>query len=103
MTKSFAPPLNRAIRNLVKFVLFEENRLEEAIQRRQCIGFPKQSEADVAVQESFLQHNLIDASLYNWRAKFSDLEVSDAKRRKVLETTRRESLRTEAILDADAL
>lgn len=79
--------------------------MKKRFTEEQIIGFLKQAEAGVAVKELCRQHGFSDASFYNWRAKFADMEVSDAKRLKELETenARLKRLLAEAILNAEAL
>jgi len=45
----------------------------------------KEADAGVSVQEWFWKQEFLDASYFKWKAKFGDIDVSDAKRLKVLE------------------
>ena len=51
------------------------------------------------------KHGMSEATLYNWKAKYGALDVSDAKRLKALEeeNARLKKLLAEAMLDASAL
>lgn len=67
----------------------------------QIIGFLREADAGVAVQELCRRHGFSDASYYLWRRKFGGLEVSDAKRLKMLEqeNARLKKLLAEALLE----
>jgi putative transposase len=51
----------------------------------QIIAILKQADAGARVQDLCRQHNVSDATFYKWKAKFSGMDVSDAKRLKGLE------------------
>jgi putative transposase len=51
----------------------------------QIIGFLREADAGVPVKELCRKHGFSEASYYLWRGKFGGMEVSDAKRLKVLE------------------
>ncbi|KOT09737.1 transposase family protein [Burkholderia mallei] len=57
------------------------------------------------VKELCRKHGFSDALFYTWRAKFGDMEVSEARRLKGLEVenARLKKLLTEAMLDMEAL
>ena len=55
----------------------------------QIIGILKEHEAGVSVADLCRKHGVSDASIYKWKAKFSGLEVSEAKRLKTLEDEKR--------------
>ena len=71
----------------------------------QIIGILKEHEAGMPVSELCRKHGVSDASIYNWKAKFGGMEVSEAKRLKTLEdeNTKRKRLLADAVLDSDAL
>jgi putative transposase len=50
----------------------------------QIAGILKEQEAGVSVSELCRKHGVSDASIYNWKAKYGGLEVSEAKRLKAL-------------------
>jgi putative transposase len=51
----------------------------------QIIGILKESEAGMATGELCRKYGISDATLYNWKAKYGGMNVSDAKRLKALE------------------
>src|SRR5216117_3069824 len=65
----------------------------------QIIGILKEHEAGVSVADLCRKHGVSDASIYKWKAKFSGMEVSEAKRLKTLED---ENTRLKRLL-ADAM
>ncbi|GHC65781.1 hypothetical protein GCM10010136_08770 [Limoniibacter endophyticus] len=46
----------------------------------QIIGILKEHEAGTPVSELCRKHGVSDASIYKWKAKFGDMDVSEAKR-----------------------
>ena len=79
--------------------------MKKRFSEEQIIGFLQQAEVDVPIKELCRQHGFSDASLYNWRAKFGGMSVSDARRLKELEgeNAKLKRLLAESILDAEAL
>ena len=67
----------------------------------QIIGFLKEADGGVAVKELCRRHGFSEASYYLWRGKFGGMEVSDAKRLKVLEAenARLKKLLAESLLE----
>ena len=51
----------------------------------QIIGVLKEAEAGAKSAEPARKHGISEASLYNWKAKYGGLEVSEAKRLRALE------------------
>ena len=51
----------------------------------QIIGILKEAEAGVSVTDLSRKHGVSDCTIYNWKAKFGGLTVSEARRIKVLE------------------
>lgn len=51
----------------------------------QIIGILKESEAGANTQELCRKYGMSDASFYKWKAKFGGMDVSDARRLKMLE------------------
>jgi putative transposase len=74
--------------------------MKKRFSETQIIGFLREADAGVAVQELCRRHGFSDASYYLWRRKFGGLDVSDAKRLKVLEqeNARLKKLLAEAML-----
>jgi putative transposase len=69
----------------------------------QIIGFLKEAEAGVSAKDLCRRHGFSEASFYLWRSKYGGLEVSEARRLKVLETenTRLKKLLAESILEQE--
>ena len=67
----------------------------------QIIGILKEAEAGAVVTELCRRHGLSSATYYAWKAKFSGLEVSDARRLRALEdeNAKLKRLLAEAIMD----
>ena len=67
----------------------------------QIIGFLTEAEAGVPLKELCRRHGFSEASYYAWRSKFGGMNVSDAKRLKVLEAenTRLKRLLAESMLE----
>ena len=75
--------------------------MKQRFSETQIIGFLREADAGVAVQELCRRHGFSDASYYLWRRRFGGLEVSDAKRLKALEqeNARLKKLLAEAVLE----
>ena len=71
----------------------------------QVIGVLKEHEAGVSVADLCRKHGVSDASIYNWKARFGGMEVSEARRLKALEdeNARLKRLLADAMLDNAAL
>jgi putative transposase len=71
----------------------------------QMIGAVKQLEAGRAVAEIAREMGVSDQTLYNWRAKYSGLEVNEAKRLRELEEENRrlKTMVADLSLDKEAL
>jgi putative transposase len=67
----------------------------------QIIAILREQEAGVKTAEVCRKHGVSSATFYKWKAKYGGLEVSDARRLKVLETenARLKKLLAEAMLD----
>ncbi len=65
----------------------------------------KELEAGVSVTDLCRKHGVGDASIYNWKARFGGMDVSEARRLKALEDedTRLKRLLADAMLDNAAL
>jgi putative transposase len=67
----------------------------------QIIGVLKEAEAGAKAAELARKHGISEATLYNWKAKYGGLEVSDAKRLRALEdeNAKLKRLLADAMLD----
>lgn len=71
----------------------------------QIIGVLREHEAGAKTADLARRHGVSEATIYNWKAKYGGMDVSDAKRLKALEeeNARLKKLLAEQILDAAAL
>jgi putative transposase len=71
----------------------------------QIIVILREHEARAKAADLCRKHGMSEATLYNWKAKFGGLQVSDAKRLGALkdENAKLKKLLAEAMLDASAL
>ena len=71
----------------------------------QIIGMIKEQEAGAKVADLCRRHGISTPTLYNWKAKYGGLEVSEAKRLRALEDENRrlKKLLAEQVLDNAAL
>ena len=51
----------------------------------QIIGFLREADAGIPVKELCRRHGISEATFYNWKAKYSGMTVSEARRLKELE------------------
>lgn len=51
----------------------------------QIIGIMREQDAGAKVADLARKHGISEATLYNWKAKYGGLDVSEAKRLKALE------------------
>ena len=79
--------------------------MKKRFSEEQIIGFLKEADAGMPVVELCRKHGFSDASYYKWKAKFGDLDVSDAKRLRSLEeeNNKLKRLLADALLDNAAL
>ena len=71
----------------------------------QIIGVLKEHEAGTKTVDLARKHGISEGTLYNWKAKYSGIDVSEAKRLKQLEdeNAKLKKLLAEQMLDAAAL
>ena len=71
----------------------------------QIIGILREQEAGAKAADLCRKYGMSEATLYNWKAKYGGMEVSDAKRLKALEdeNAKLKKLLAEAMLDTSAL
>jgi putative transposase len=67
----------------------------------QIIGILREQEAGVPTAEVCRKHGISNATFYKWKAKYGGLDVSEARRLKVLEdeNAKLKKLLAEAMLD----
>jgi putative transposase len=59
--------------------------VKKRFSEEQIIGFLREADKGVPVKELCRKHGFSEASYYLWRGKFGGMDVSDARRLKVLE------------------
>lgn len=71
----------------------------------QIIGVLREHEAGAKTADLARKHGISEATLYNWKAKYGGMDVSDAKRLRGLEDENRKlkKLLAESMLDQAAL
>ena len=69
----------------------------------QIIGILKEHEAGITARELCRKHGISDATFYKWKAKFSGMEVSEARRLRALEDENRKLKRLVADLSLDKM
>ena len=71
----------------------------------QIIGVLKEHEAGAKASDLARKHGISEATLYNWKAKYGGLEVSEARRLRELESenAKLKRLLADAMLDQAAL
>ena len=71
----------------------------------QIIGVLKEHEAGAKTADLARKHGVSEATLYNWKARYGGMDVSEAKRLKQLEdkNAKLKRLLAEQMLDAAAL
>lgn len=79
--------------------------MKKRFTEEQIITILKEAEAGLPVKELCRKHGISDATFYTWRKKYGGMEVSEARRLKVLEeeNARLKKLLAEAMLDTEAL
>ena len=60
--------------------------MKKRFSEEQIIGFLREADKGVPVKELCRKHGFSEASYYLWRGKFGGMDVSDARRLKVLES-----------------
>jgi putative transposase len=71
----------------------------------QIIGVLREHEAGAKAGDLARKHGISEATLYNWKAKYGGMDVSEAKRLRALEDENRrlKKLLAESMLDQAAL
>jgi putative transposase len=77
--------------------------MKKRYSEEQIIGFLKEAESGISVKELCRRHGFSEPSFYAWRSKFGGMDVSDAKRLKVLEREngRLKKLLAESMLEVE--
>lgn len=72
--------------------------------QEQIIAVLREHEAGMKTGDLARKHGICEATLYNWKAKFGGMDVSDAKRLRVLEdeNSKLKKLLADAMLDNSA-
>jgi putative transposase len=75
--------------------------MKKRFSEEQIIRVLKEHEGGVKTAELCRKHGISEGTFYNWKAKFGGMDVSDAKRLKVLESenAKLKKLLAEAELD----
>ena len=75
--------------------------MKKRYSEEQIIGFLREADSGLPVKDLCRRHGFSEASYYLWRSKFGDMNVSDAKRLKELESenARLKKLLAEAMLE----
>jgi putative transposase len=71
----------------------------------QIIGILREQEAGAKVADLARQHAVSEATLYNWKAKYGGMDISEAKRLRALEdeNAKLKKLLADQMLEAAAL
>lgn len=71
----------------------------------QIIGILKEHQAGLSAKDLCRKHGISDATLYKWRSKYGGMEVSDARRLKMLEaeSAKLKKMLAEQMLDVTTL
>ena len=75
------------------------------VREEQIIGVLREQEAGAKAGDLARKYGVSEATLYNWKAKYGGMDVSDAKRLKQLEdeNAKLKKLLADTMLDASAL
>lgn len=75
--------------------------MKKRFSEEQIIGFLREADKGVTLKDLCRRHGFSEASFYLWRSKYGGMDVSDAKRLKVLETenARLKKLLAESMLE----
>src|SRR5919205_3916764 len=78
---------------------------KQRVGEEQIIGVLKEAKAEAKTQDLCRKHGISEATFYNWKAKYGELTVSQARRLKALEqeNAKLKRLLAEAELDKAAL
>lgn len=65
----------------------------------QIIGVLKEAEAGAKTADLARRHGVSEATIYNWKAKYGGLEVSEARRLRELQSEKLKRLVADTMLD----
>jgi len=74
---------------VVKYVAMEVQMRKARFNEEQIISVLKEHDAGIATGELCRKHGISDATLYNWKKKYGNLTISEARRLKTLEDENR--------------
>ena len=79
--------------------------MKKRFTEEQIIQVLKEHEAGAKTADVCRRHGISDATLYNWKAKYGGMDISDAKKLRALESenAKLKKLLAEQMLDAAAL
>ena len=85
--------------------LKKDGQMKRARSTEEQIFAVKEHEAGAQTADLARKHGISEATIYNWKAKFGGMDVSEAKRLRALEeeNAKLKKLLTEQMLDAAAL
>jgi len=90
---------------VVKPIYKEDTMRGKRYSEEQIIGVLKEAEAGVKTEELCRKYGISDATIYNWKAKYGGLTVSEARRLRALEdeNSRLKRMVADQALDIQAL
>ena len=77
--------------------------MKKRFTEEQIIGILKENEAGVKVRELVRRHGVSEQTIYRWKSKYGGMDVSEAKRLKVLEVENSQLKRLVADKELDIL
>lgn len=60
--------------------------MKKRFTEEQVIGILREAEGGIQIRDVCRRHNITEQTFFRWRRRYGGLEVSDARRLKVLET-----------------
>src|SRR6201985_1087250 len=102
----FCPAPENILQKELESGLSKDGQMKRArFTEEQIIGVLKEHEAGAKAADLARKHGVSEATLYNWKAKYGGMDVSEAKRLKQLEeeNAKLKKLLAEQMLDAAAL